>query len=99
MKHGGNYANQVGYRQLGQNRFKIVWLRQKGMRWEQLLPVLQLHMITGGGGHPRMTIIHLCGNNTDSVPQIKVMKTIKEYLIYMYIYSVFSSTILIWCDI
>ena len=95
MKHGGNYANHVGYGQLGQNSFKIVWLGQKGMRWEQLLPALQLHMITRG--HPRMIIVHLGGNNIDSVPQINLMKTIREDLIY--IHSVFSSTLLVWCDI
>ena len=95
VKHGGNYANQVGYGQLGQNSFKIVWLGQKGMRWEQLLPALQLHMITRG--HPRMIIVHLGGNNIDSVPQINLMKTIREDLIY--IHSVFSSTLLVWCDI
>ena len=95
VKQGGNYNNQVGYGQREQNSFKIVWLGQKGMRWEQLLPALQLHMITRG--HPRMIIVHLGGNNIDSVPQINLMKTIGKGLIY--IHSVLTSTLLVWCDI
>lgn len=95
VKHGGNYANKMGCGQLGQSRFQIVWLGEKSMRWEHLLPALQLYMITRG--HPRMIIIHLGGNNIDSVPQMNLMQAIKEDLIYMH--SVFSSSLLIWCDI
>ena len=95
MKHGGNYANQMSYGQLRQNIFKVVWIEQKGRRQEQILPALQLHMITRR--QPRMIIVHLGGNNIDSVSQINLMKTIKEDLIYTH--SVFSSTLLFWCDI
>lgn len=95
VKHGGDYARKMGCGQLGQNRYEVLWLGESGMRWEQLLSTLQLHMITRG--HPKILIIHLGGNNIDTVPQLALMQTIREDLIY--INSVFSSSLLIWCDI
>lgn len=65
------------------------------MRWEQLLPKLQLYMITRG--HPRMIIIHLGGNNVDSVPQKTLIDKVRDDL--KYIHSVFQPALLIWCDI
>ena len=65
------------------------------MRWEQLLPRLQLLMINRG--HPRIIILHVGGNNIDSVPQLTLMQSIKDDL--KYIHSVFSSSLLVWCDI
>ena len=64
VKHGGDYAMKLGCEQVGQTRHQIVWLGKSSMRWEQLLPSLQLQMITRG--QPRMIIIHLGGNNVDS---------------------------------
>ena len=95
VKHGGDYAMKLGCEQLGQTRHRIVWLGKSSMRWEQLLPSLQLQMITRG--HPRMIIIHLGGNNVDSVPQLTLMEAIRDDL--KYIHSVFQSSSLIWCDI
>lgn len=65
------------------------------MRWGQLLSTLQLQMVTRG--HPRGIILHLGGNNIDSIPQLTLMETIREDL--KYIHSVFQSSLLIWCDI
>ena len=86
---------KLGCEQLGQTRHRIVWLGKSSMRWEQLLPSLQLQMITRG--HPRMIIIHLGGNNVDSVLQLALMEAIRDDL--KYVHSVFQSSSLIWCDI
>lgn len=65
------------------------------MHWDQLLPALQLQMITRG--HPRMIILHLGGNDIDTIPQFSLMDSIKKALIY--IHSVFYATQIVWCDI
>ena len=95
VKHWGDYAIKLGCWHLGQTRHQIVWLGTSSMRWAQFLPSLQLQMITRG--HPRVIIIHLGGNNVDSVPQFTLMETIWDDL--KYIHSVFQSSLLIWCGI
>ena len=65
------------------------------MRWEHLLARLQFLMLTRG--HPKIIILHVGGNNVDSVPQLTLMQSIKDDL--KYIHSVFSSSMLVWCDI
>lgn len=65
------------------------------MRWEHLLPRLQFLMLTRG--HPKIIILHVGGNNIDSVPQLTLMQSIKDDL--EYIHSVYSPAMLVWCDI
>ena len=95
MRRGGDYAFKHRCDQLGQRQYRIMWFGQGSMHWEQLLPALQLQMITRG--HPKMLIIHLGGNDIDTIPQFSLMKSIKEDLTY--VHSVFHQTQIVWCDI
>ena len=59
------------------------------MRWEHLLPRLQFLMLTRG--HPKIIILHVGGNNVDSVPQLTLMQSVKDDLkyshsVFIYIY-------------
>ena len=67
VNHGETYATEHGSQQLGQTRYQIIWLGKSSMRWEQLLPMLQLHMLTRG--HPAAIILHVGGNSIASIPQ------------------------------
>ena len=95
VNHGETYATKHGSQQLGQTRYQIIWLGKSSMRWEQLLPRLQLHMLTRG--HPAAIILHVGGNSIASIPQFTLMKAIKDDL--NYIHTVFNSSALVWCDI
>ena len=44
-----------------------------------------------------MLIIHLGGNDIDTIPQFSLMKSIKENLTY--VHSVFYKTQIVWCNI
>ena len=65
------------------------------MRLDHLLPCLQLLMLTRG--HHRITILHVGGNNIDSVPQMTLKQSINDEL--KYDHSVFSSSSLVSCFI
>ena len=36
VRHGGDYAFEHRYDQLGQSQYRIMWLGQGGMHWDQL---------------------------------------------------------------
>lgn len=95
VKRGGQYAYSHKSDQLGQSQFRVVWLGQGGMRWNQLLPALQFRMITRG--HPHVIILHLSGNDIDTISEFDIKKSIMEDL--QYIHDVFHASHIVWCDV
>ncbi len=95
VKRAETYAKSMGCQNLGQEHDKTIWMGKSGMRWGQLLPAVQYHMISRGS--PKILIIHLGGNDIDTVKQIVLRKAVQNDLDYLQ--SCFPTTVIVWCDI
>lgn len=84
-----------GCQNLGLDSDLTVWIGKSGMRWGQLLSTIQYQMITRRT--PNIIVLHLGGNDIDSVPQAQLIRSVQADL--NYIQSLFTKTLLVWCDI
>ncbi|MCG8048784.1 MAG: hypothetical protein N0E48_24775 [Candidatus Thiodiazotropha endolucinida] len=65
------------------------------MRWEQLLPTLQLEMLSKPS--PSFLVIQLGGNNIVDIKLNKLIKTVRHDM--KYICTVFENVNVVWADI
>nr|XP_033777443.1 uncharacterized protein LOC117348910 isoform X2 [Geotrypetes seraphini] len=80
---------------LGQRGLRVSWWGQRGMRWSQLL--LLMERLRARPSHPDMLLIHLGGNDVDSCSGKDLINTIKDDL--RVVLDWFPSILLIWSDI
>nr|XP_033816048.1 uncharacterized protein LOC117367477 isoform X2 [Geotrypetes seraphini] len=80
---------------LGQQGLRVSWWGQRGMRWSQLL--LLMERLRSRPRHPDILLIHLGGNDVDSCSGRDLINTIKDDL--RVVLDWFPGVLLFWSDI
>nr|XP_033777770.1 uncharacterized protein LOC117349008 isoform X1 [Geotrypetes seraphini] len=80
---------------LGSQGLRVSWWGQRGMRWSQLL--LLMERLRSRPRHPDILLIHLGGNDVDSCSGKDLINTVKDDL--RVVLDWFPSVLLVWSDI
>nr|XP_033800291.1 uncharacterized protein LOC117360522 [Geotrypetes seraphini] len=80
---------------LGHLGIRVSWWGQRGMRWHQLLPFLS--RLRSCPRRPDVMILHLGGNDVDTLPARQLLNIIKDDL--RVLFDWFPSTRVIWSDV
>nr|XP_033797228.1 uncharacterized protein LOC117359128 [Geotrypetes seraphini] len=80
---------------LGSQGLRVSWWGQRGMRWSQLL--LLMERLRSRPRHPDILLIHLGGNDVDSCSGKDLINIVKDDL--RVVLDWFPSVLLVWSDI
>ena len=89
------YARNCGIdRDLGLPLVDITWIGQRGLKWHQLLPLLEGYV---DGKHPNLIIVHCGGNDIGTMPGVELEICMKET--FSQLMKLYPHTLFVFSDI